>query len=139
MTRVFVMLCVLVVTGICLFGLNHKLYYGQASMQEDDAVKTAPACIKKLISTIQTKDVWNPPARVFKGSHYKNSDLYFVPSRCFDCDSMSQLYDENCNIICHPSGGPTGKGDEKCPTNVTLNEFDMIWKDDRKHGYYFTS
>ena len=54
---------------------------------------------------------------------------------CFSspcCDQYNNLYDSDCNLICAPSGGYTGKGDQKC-----LDFFDkakhvkLIWKDDR--------
>lgn len=28
---------------------------------------------------------------------------------------MSELYDKNCNLICHPDGGFSGGGYGKCP------------------------
>ena len=31
------------------------------------------------------------------------------------CDQLNPLYDEQANYVCAPSGGFTGRGDEKCP------------------------
>jgi hypothetical protein len=43
------------------------------------------------------------------------------------------VYDRNCNYVCAPDGGYTGKGDGKCKDFDSLaKEVRLIWKDDRK-------
>jgi hypothetical protein len=45
---------------------------------------------------------------------YNSKTVYLFSSRrC--CDDFNYLYDENCNRLCAPSGGITGRGDNKCP------------------------
>ena len=34
------------------------------------------------------------------------------------CDQLNPLYDEQANYVCAPSGGFTGRGDEKCPPTL---------------------
>lgn len=48
---------------------------------------------------------------------------------------MSRLFDENCNRICAPDGGKTGKGDGKCPDFFEKRTDEkLVWKDERKYG-----
>jgi hypothetical protein len=88
-----------------------------------------PSCISEKIEAIKQQPKYNPPATVSRYS-YKSQYVYFFSSDC--CDQYNYLYDKNCNIICAPSGGITGKGDGKCAdfrqeaTGETL-----IWKDPR--------
>jgi len=91
--------------------------------------KKRNTCIEKEINNIKSQDVWNPPAEVWQ-YRYNGQTVYYIPPRC--CDIPSRLLDENCNVICSPDGGFTGKGDGKC------NDFfskrtgkKLIWKDKR--------
>jgi hypothetical protein len=92
--------------------------------------KDTPSCIKNKIRKIQGQHVFNPPASVslweFDGKKY-----YYITSDC--CDQMTELYNDQCELICHPDGGITGTGDGKCPdfTQGTLQKT-LIWKDSRK-------
>ncbi len=89
-----------------------------------------PGCVQKMIEQIQKEKVWNPPASVFRYV-YKGKTVYYVPIRC--CDIPSKLFDENCNLMCFPSGGFTSRGDGKCTdfyTGRTAEE--LIWQDNRK-------
>lgn len=78
-------------------------------------------CLKKLIrnSTPKVNEVYS--------YFYNGNIVYLVIPDC--CDAYISLYDKNCNFICAPSGGFTGKGDGKCvdfydkATNKTL-----VWK-----------
>jgi len=46
--------------------------------------------------------------------NYKGKEVNYKPAeRC--CDQMGEVRDTSGNIICHPDGGITGKGDGKCP------------------------
>lgn len=88
-----------------------------------------PICIATKIEAIKKEPVRNPPAEVWKRETESNTYYYFN-SPC--CDQYNYLYDENCEVICAPSGGFTGKGDQKCPEfNGELKRL-LIWKDERK-------
>ena len=87
-------------------------------------------CIQDKVEAFKKLSVANPPIGIYQ--YYYNGDLvHYVSSPC--CDQYTTLYDENCNIICHPSGGITGNGDSKCPDffEKRTNE-KVIWQDDRK-------
>ena len=88
-----------------------------------------PKCIKIKIKELQNKPVQRPPASVWE-FEYNGKKVYYIPADC--CDRFNPLYDKKCNIICHPDGGITGKGDGKCLDFSRKNE-KLIWKDDRKH------
>lgn len=67
-----------------------------------------PNCINDKIKQILAEGVWNPPAKIYS-YQYSGRKVYYFPPRC--CDIPSTLYDDNCNVICHPDGGYTGGGD----------------------------
>jgi hypothetical protein len=49
------------------------------------------------------------------------------------CDFFTDVYDENCNIIGHPDGGITAKGDMNMMDFNTLKTNEkLIWTDERK-------
>lgn len=89
-----------------------------------------PECIQQMISTYQSKPVQNPPAAIYQYD-YNNQKCYYVIAPC--CDQMNTVYDANCNVLCHPDGGFSGKGDNKCTDfNAAKTNEVLIWKDDRK-------
>ena len=94
------------------------------------AIATLPKCIQQKIDSIKQLPVWNPPA-VVEEYQFKGKSVFVFSADC--CDFFSTAYDENCNYICAPSGGFTGKGDNKCPDFI--REAKMIrvaWRDTRK-------
>ena len=88
-----------------------------------------PACIQDKIEAIQQRPRYNPPATVYRYL-YADKYVYLLSSDC--CDQYNYLYDRDCNIICAPSGGITGRGDNKCSNfrQVATDET-LIWKDTR--------
>lgn len=92
--------------------------------------KTAiPPCIKEKIEAIKKEPKWNPPAEVNEYI-YKDKRVFLFSSNC--CDQYNNLYDKDCNIICAPSGGYTGKGDNKCNDFFpAAKHVRLVWKDDR--------
>jgi hypothetical protein len=91
---------------------------------------TQPACVQTLIETYSKGKVENPPRSIYSYT-YKGKTVYYVTAPC--CDFFSDLYDENCNLIGHPDGGFTGRGDMKMPDfeKEKSNE-KLVWKDERK-------
>ena len=46
---------------------------------------------------------------------------------------FSDLYDDHCNLICHPDGGIAGGGDGSCSDFfATCKNEVLIWKDGRQ-------
>ncbi|MFV0604939.1 MAG: DUF6970 domain-containing protein [Niabella sp.] len=89
-----------------------------------------PECIEAKIKQIAEDPVRNPRGAVWQ-YRYKGQIVYFIPQYC--CDMFSELYDSNCELICHPDGGITGAGDGQCADffSERTNE-KLIWKDSRK-------
>ena len=96
---------------------------------KDGKDQTLPSCIQQMIEEYQSKPSQNPPASIYEYD-YNGQKVYYVTAPC--CDQLNKLYDANCNIICHPDGGFSGKGDGKCPdfNSAKANE-KLIWKDER--------
>src|SRR3954471_7539612 len=65
-----------------------------------------PGCIQQKIEQIRSEARWNPPAEVHEYI-YNGKRVFYFSSNC--CDQYNGVYDENCNYICAPSGGITGK------------------------------
>lgn len=88
-----------------------------------------PSCIQQKIDQIKKEPKWNPPAEVCEYS-YKGKRVFYFSSNC--CDQYNQVVDDNCNYICAPSGGLTGKGDRKCEDfNSSATKLRLVWKDER--------
>jgi hypothetical protein len=88
-----------------------------------------PACVQQKIEEIQREPKWNPPAEVNE-YNYRGKKVYLFTSNC--CDQYNNLSDSDCNNICAPSGGFTGKGDAKCNDFFeTAVHIKLIWKDAR--------
>jgi len=94
-------------------------------------VAGTPDCIIGIINKIKREPVRNPPARVYK-YWYNRQMVYYVTSYC--CDIPSDLYDVNCNLICHPEGGITGSGDGRCADFFEVaGSRKLVWADNRKY------
>ena len=91
---------------------------------------TVPVCIFDKIATFQKEPKANPPRAVYQ-YEYKGSTVYYITAPC--CDIYPELFDTNCNLLCAPDGGFTGKGDGKCVDFHKLkSNKKLIWKDNRK-------
>lgn len=101
----------------------------------DDTVDTTtdasiPACIKKLITQFKAEEVQNPPRKIYS-YQYNGNTVYYVTAPC--CDFFTDLYDNKCNLIAHPDGGITGKGDGKAADFLKNRSNEkLIWEDKRK-------
>ena len=90
-----------------------------------------PAWLNDLTHRLQNEPVANPPALIAQ-YEYNGQTVYFLPQRC--CDIFSDLYDDDGNIIGHPDGGITGRGDGRVPDlfEVRSNE-NVVWRDLRAY------
>ena len=88
--------------------------------------KKIPACINKVIE--ENKNATTAPAVTQVDEYsYNGKTVYLFTAPC--CDQYNTLYDENCNAICSPTGGITGKGDGKCEDfSKTATFVKLIWK-----------
>lgn len=94
------------------------------------AIPEIPVCIQQKIDSIKQQPVSNPPAEINEYV-YSGREVYVISARC--CDLYSIAVDSNCNYICAPSGGFTGKGDRKCADFLeNAKPVRLVWKDERK-------
>ena len=87
-----------------------------------------PVCIEDKIEVLKNAPVQNPPA-IVEQWNVDHTTYYYITSDC--CDQFNYLYDENCNQVCAPDGGITGKGDGNCPTFNGAVISRLVWEDDR--------
>ena len=89
-----------------------------------------PKCIQQMITDYQNRPIQNPSAEFYEYD-YKGQKVFYMKPPC--CDQLSKLFDSNCNFICAPDGGITGKGDGKCPDFYSERKNEkLIWKDPRQ-------
>jgi hypothetical protein len=89
----------------------------------------APSCLIEKLNEIRSEPVGNPPAKLSE-YEYNGKRVYLLIKPC--CDQYNELYDSNCNYLCAPSGGLTGKGDGKCPDFEANAKFiKVVWEDKR--------
>ncbi len=65
------------------------------------------------------------PQAVFE-VRYGDGVAYLVQAGC--CDQLNPLVDARGVIICHPSGGFTGRGDGRCPAPLPPGERREVWR-----------
>lgn len=94
------------------------------------AEEKIPTCIEEKIEALKEEAVRNPPAYIAR-YQFKGRTVYYIPPAAGD--QMSKLYGADCELICRPDGGFTGRGDGECPEFVEeRKEEEIIWRDDRK-------
>jgi hypothetical protein len=74
-----------------------------------DPFPIAP-CIQQKIDSIKNSPKRTPPAEVHVWN-YRGRTVYLF-NAC--CDEFVKVFDENCQYVCSPSGGPSKFGDSLC-------------------------
>lgn len=88
-----------------------------------------PKCVQLRIEAIKKEPRWNPPAQVDE-YRYKGKTVYLFSADC--CDQFTVVMDSECQYMCAPAGGLTGKGDRKCDDFFTEAQLvKTAWKDQR--------
>ncbi|RYG46277.1 MAG: hypothetical protein EOO01_16435 [Chitinophagaceae bacterium] len=94
-----------------------------------DKKNAIPACVKSRIEELKKEPRQNPAAEVNEYT-FNGKRVFLFNSPC--CDQFNYLYDTDCDTICAPSGGYTGKGDQKClDFTETATHVKLVWKDER--------
>jgi hypothetical protein len=92
-------------------------------------IQNVPSCINNKIESFKKQPKQNPPRSITQYT-YKDKKVYYITEPC--CDQFSEVFDNNCNLLGHPDGGYTGKGDGKLPGfKEDAKDEKLIWKDDR--------
>ena len=88
-----------------------------------------PACIQQKIDSIKGTPERTPPAEVHVWT-YGGRRVYLFNAPC--CDEYVKVFDENCEYVCSPSGGPTKIGDSLCTDFYqTAKYLGLVFKDHR--------
>jgi hypothetical protein len=97
-----------------------------SSFQKKKVKQSLPACIKQKIEIYKKREKHEQPQRITE-YEYKGKKVYYVIMPC--CDFFNELYDAKCNLLGHPDGGMTGKGDGKFPDfNKEKKKEKIIWQ-----------
>jgi hypothetical protein len=101
----------------------HKKAQG---IEEKEGSQGIPACLEAKLKAMASDPTQGSPLSVTRFT-YKQQTVYYVVAPC--CDKMNVVYDSACNIVGHPDGGFTGRGDGKMPDfrKEAANE-KVIWK-----------
>lgn len=87
------------------------------------------SCINNKIENFKKDSLQNPPRTITEYT-YKGSKVYYIPGPC--CDQYSDVFDSKCNLLGHPDGGFTGKGDGSLPDFMKeATDAKIVWKDPR--------
>ncbi|MCS6991925.1 MAG: hypothetical protein NZL95_08700 [Chitinophagales bacterium] len=87
--------------------------------------ESVPLCIQQMIEDFSRQPPRHPPYSIYSYT-YQGRTVYYVQPPC--CDQLSKLYDADCNLICAPDGGITGRGDGRCPDFYTTRTHEqLIW------------
>lgn len=125
-----VLIILLAIAGSCTSSRNNGIAAPGDTVEQKGDEKNIPACIQKMIVQYQAEEKQNPPRQVVSYL-YKGSTVYYITPPC--CDFFSDLYDSSCNLIGHPDGGITGKGDGKIVDFLEQRTAEkIIWQDVRK-------
>lgn len=88
-----------------------------------------PAWLRTRIDAHLAEKKQNPPIQIYR-YRYNGQVVYFESAAC--CDQFTNLYDQRGNVICHPDGGITGRGDGQCPDFAKARtEERLVWQDPR--------
>lgn len=88
-----------------------------------------PLWLRQRIQTILAERKRSPTIRILR-YRYDGETAYYETAPC--CDQYSTLYDARGQVLCHPEGGLTGKGDGRCGNfNKAKTDEQLVWQDPR--------
>jgi hypothetical protein len=88
-----------------------------------------PLWLRQRIQGILATRKRNPVIRIVR-YQYGGETVYYESAPC--CDQQSTVYNNKGEVLCHPEGGITGKGDGECANfdKRKTNEM-LVWQDPR--------
>jgi hypothetical protein len=102
-----------------------------SSCKEEDPIvlhfeKEVPKCIEEKIKAEKRVEFGMPHAKVREWKANGKTYYYFFAS---GEGGFNELHDDNCNILCAPNGGITGKGYGDCPDFAGPKEKTLVWEE----------
>ena len=97
-----------------------------SAQKKAQGVQDIPPCLLEKI-TAMTQDPGSGSPRSVTRYIYKQQTVYYMVAPC--CDKFNIVYDSACNVLGHPDGGFTGRGDGKMPNfkNEAVEQ-KVVWK-----------
>jgi hypothetical protein len=83
-----------------------------------------PLWLDEWVVSLDAGEVEFPPQSITRYMH-QGEEVYYVVMQC--CDQFSDLLDAGGNLIGHPDGGITGRGDGVTKFSPMDQEGDLIW------------
>jgi len=85
-----------------------------------------PAWLQALVADFDAQPARTAPSTAF-ALPYEGATAYLFMAPC--CDEFNPLYDARGVLVCHPSGGVTGRGDGKCPAGLPPRaQWREVWR-----------
>ena len=129
MRQIILILCVVAASCCSTKKTSDPILVKEDIKIQNPMLVSVPVCINEMIEKFKKEAKQNPPRKIFHYT-YKDKTVFYVTAPC--CDFFTDLYDENCNLLGHPDGGITGKGDGKFPDfEKTRSNERVIWEDSR--------
>ncbi len=89
-----------------------------------------PGWLERKLGDLEGQPPANPPLTITR-YEYRDQVVYYQTSAC--CDIFSNLYNEEGELIAHPDGGITGRGDGRLPDFHQEREREfLVWSDARE-------
>lgn len=84
-----------------------------------------PACITDKIKRMDSLPEENAGRKLYR-YRFEGKTVYYLTGPC--CDQFSELFDSTCQLLGHPDGGFTGRGDGSLPGfKEQATEEQLIW------------
>jgi hypothetical protein len=104
------------------------LFFSCAANKKVQRAPEMPACLAAKIKSMASDPNQGSPVSVTRYT-YRQRTVYYMVSAC--CDKFNVVYDSVCNILGHPDGGFTGRGDGKMQGfREEATNGKVIWKID---------
>ena len=89
-----------------------------------------PSWLDRMLRELESQPSANPPLTITR-YEYRGQVVYYQTAAC--CDIFSRLYNEEGELIAHPDGGITGRGDGRLPDFFQEREGEfVVWMDARE-------
>lgn len=84
-----------------------------------------PVCIIEKIKSMDSLPGENAGRKLYR-YRFEGKTVYYLTGPC--CDQFSEVFDSTCQLLGHPDGGFTGRGDGSLPDfKNRVTEEQLIW------------
>lgn len=102
------------------------LFAACSGNRKSSSSNSLPPCLDSLVKNLSGQQPDGSPESITR-YRYNSQTVYYAVARC--CDQYNTVYDEQCNVLGHPDGGITGRGDGMLPDFFTkATDKKLIWE-----------